>query len=300
MSTNDAYVEPARSRPNFALRGDALVDRVLLAGQQAAGIRLATGEEIEAREVIVSVGAIHSPAVLLRSGIGVDDGVLVGSNLKDHASTPGFELALAPDGRMASAEAPVLTSMLRYTSGLAHAGPNDMQMVWFNAIGPTDEGFAGGRLIGAVMRVFSNGSVRLRSSDPNDDPVVEFRMLTDERDLVRLRDSVRRMAEIVRHPAAATIVEDVVALATPLDELDSDDAIDKWLLDNVTDYVHAVGTCRMGRPDDPASVVDTECLVRGYSGVRVCDASVMPDLPKANTHLTTVAIAERLAAKMRH
>ena len=98
---------------------------------------------------------------------------------------------------------------------------------------------------------------------------------------------------------AATIVEDVVALATPLDELDFDDAIDKWLLDNVTDYVHAAGTCRMGRPDDPASVVDTECLVRGYSGIRVCDASVMPDLPKANTHLTTVAIAERLAANMR-
>ena len=82
-------------------------------------------------------------------------------------------------------------------------------------------------------------------------------------------------------------------------ELDTDDAIDEWLFANVTDYVHTVGTCRMGRRDDPNAVVDTDCVVRGYAGLRVCDASVMPDVPKANTHLTTVAIAERLAARMR-
>ena len=67
----------------------------------------------------------------------------------------------------------------------------------------------------------------------------------------------------------------------------------------MTDYVHAVGTCRMGAAGDPAAVVDTDCRVIGYEGLRVCDASVMPDLPKANTHLTTVAIAERLVERMR-
>ena len=91
----------------------------------------------------------------------------------------------------------------------------------------------------------------------------------------------------------------VLALTTPLDELDTDDAIDAWLTATVNDYVHAVGTCRMGRPGDPAAVVDTDCRVIGYEHLRVCDASVMPDLPKANTHLTTVAIAERLLTKMR-
>lgn len=299
VSTNDAYVEPARSRPNLTVRGDALVDRVLLEGRRAAGVRLATGEEIEAREVIVSGGAIHSPAILLRSGIGTADGLPVGSNLKDHAATPGFELGLARDARMTSAEVPLFSSVLRYTSGLADAGPNDMQILWFPAVGPTHDDLAGGRLIGAVMHVFSHGLVRLRSPDPTDDPVVEFRMLTDERDLVRLRDCVRRMTEIVRHPAAAAVIEDVRALSTPLNELDTDDAIDEWLFANVTDYVHAVGTCRMGGRDDPNAVVDTDCVVRGYAGLRVCDASVMPDVPKANTHLTTVAIAERLAARMR-
>jgi choline dehydrogenase-like flavoprotein len=303
VSTNDAYLEPARTRPNFDVRGDVLVDRVLLDGRRAVGVRTAAGEEIEAREVVVSTGAIHSPAILLRSGIGADDGLAVGANLKDHAATPGFEIALRPDGRMAATDASVITSVLRYTSGLADAGPNDMQMIWFGAIGPTvgpaDGGRTGGRLLGAVMRVFSHGEVRLRSDDPNVDPVVEFRMLSDDRDRVRLRDCVHRMLEIVRHPAVAGISDGVLALTTPLDDLDADDAIDAWLTTNVTDYVHAVGTCRMGAPGDPAAVVGADCRVLGYDGLRVCDASVMPDLPKANTHLTTVAIADRLVGMMR-
>jgi choline dehydrogenase-like flavoprotein len=298
VSTNDAYVEPARARANFESRGDVLVDRVLLDGQRAVGVLMSAGEEIAAHEVIVSAGAIHSPAILLRSGIGVDDGLPVGANLKDHPATPGLELALRPEGRMRSSDAPLFTCALRYTSGLADAGPNDMQMVWFRAVGPDDEGLAGGRLFGAVMRVFSHGTVRLRSDDPLVDPVVDFRMLTDDRDLVRLRDGVRRMIDVVRHPDVAAITDSVVALTTPVDDLGDDDAIDAWLTATVTDYVHAVGTCRMGAPGDPAAVVDPDCRVIGYDGLRVCDASVMPDLPKANTHLTTVAIADRLLAKL--
>ena len=84
----------------------------------------------------------------------------------------------------------------------------------------------------------------------------------------------------------------------PLEDLDSDEAIDEWLATTVNDYVHAAGTCRMGTPGDPAAVVDTSCRVIGYRSLRVCDASVMPDIPKANTHLTTVAIAEGLAAML--
>jgi 5-(hydroxymethyl)furfural/furfural oxidase len=107
------------------------------------------------------------------------------------------------------------------------------------------------------------------------------------------------MIAVVRHPAVASISDDVVALVTPIAELDSDDAIDAWLTATVNDYVHAVGTCRMGTPSAAAAVVDADCRVIGYEGLRVCDASVMPDLPKANTHLTTVAIAQRLISKMR-
>ena len=299
VSASDGYLEPARERANLDVRGGVLVDRVLFDGRRATGVRSATGEEIAAREVIVSAGAIHSPAILLRSGVGLGDGLRVGANLKDHAATPGFEIALKPAGRMRSPNAPVFTSMLRYTSGLDEAGPNDMQILWFGAVGPTDEALEGGRLMGAVMRVFSHGEVRLRSDDPFVDPVVEFRMLSDGRDRTRLRDCVRRMIDIARHPSVGSISSGVLALTTPIDELDSDDAIDSWLTTNVNDYVHAAGTCRMGTLDDPDAVVDTDCRVIGYEHVRVCDASVLPDLPKANTHLTTVAIAERLIAKMR-
>jgi 5-(hydroxymethyl)furfural/furfural oxidase len=299
VSTNDAYLDPARGRANLDVRGGVLVDRVLFDGRRATGVRTATGEAIAAGEVFVSAGAIHSPAILLRSGVGLSDGLRVGAGLKDHAATPGFEIALNQAGRMRSPNAPVFTSMLRYTSGLDEAGPNDMQIVWFGAVGPTDDTLEGGRLMGAVMRVFSHGEVRLRSDDPLVYTVVEFRMLSDNRDRTRLRDCVRRMIDVARHPAVASISDRVLALTTPIDELDSDDTIDAWLTATVNDYVHAVGTCRMGTPGDPAAVVDTNCRVIGYEQLRVCDASVMPDLPKANTHLTTVAIAERLIERMR-
>ena len=298
VSTNDAYLEPARSRPNLRVQGGALVDRVMLENRRVVGVRTAAGDEIEAAEVILSAGAIHSPAILLRSAIGTDDGLAVGQHLKDHAATAGFELALTEAGRKASAESPVMSSMLRYTSDLAGAGANDMQILWFDAVGPTEEGLGGARMIGAVMRVFSQGEIRLRSPDPLDDPVIDFHMLSDHRDLVRLRDCVRRILQIVRQPAIEAITVDVHALTTPIDELDTDAAIDEWLLANVNDYVHAVGTCRMGPPGDPATVVDLDCSVVGYDGLRVCDASVMPDLPNANTHLTTVALAERLVTKL--
>jgi choline dehydrogenase-like flavoprotein len=298
VSTNDAYLESARGRDNLTVRGHTLVDRVLLDGRRAVGVRTASGDEIAARAVVLSAGAIHTPPILLRSGIGVDDRLPVGANLKDHAATPGFEAHLAPSGRMEHADASVISSVLRYSSGRTDTGPNDMQIIWFDGVGDTPDAVEHARLIGAVMRVFSQGTVTLRSLDPDDDPVVEFCMLSDRRDLDRLRDAVRRMTAIVRHPAVARVVDDVSALSTPLDELDHDDDIDAWLLANVNDYVHAAGTCRMGRADDPAAVVDNRCAVIGYDACFVCDASVMPDLPKANTHLTTVAIAERFSTML--
>jgi choline dehydrogenase-like flavoprotein len=297
VSTNDAYLEPARDRANLCVRGDVLVDRVLLDGTRAVGVITAAGETIEAAEVIVSAGAIHSPAILLRSGLGSSRPI--GANLKEHAMSPGFEVSLRPQARKTSTDSPVMACLLRYTSELAIGGPNDMQIVWFDNTGPGKEGLAGARIIGAVMRPLSSGSVRLKSDDPTIDPIVEFDMLSDERDLVRLRDAVHRIIEVVHHPAVVSISDRVLALETPVDELDCDAAIDAWLRAHVVDYVHAVGTCRMGAADDPKAVVDTDCRVIGTEGLRVCDASIMPDIPAANTHLTTVALAERLISRLR-
>lgn len=81
---------------------------------------------------------------------------------------------------------------------------------------------------------------------------------------------------------------------------DANDAwLDAWMDATVTNYVHSVGTCRMGVPDDPAAVVDPGCRLIGYHGAYVVDASVLPDVPRANTHLTVVAVAERIAEALR-
>jgi choline dehydrogenase-like flavoprotein len=179
--------------------------------------------------------------------------------------------------------------MIRYTSELADTGPNDMQLIWFTATGATDADLRSARLLPAVMRVFSRGTVRLASDDPRVDPQVDFNLLSDRRDRERLNDGVRRAIELLRHSEMEAVVERVTAGTTPIDELSTPEAIDAWCYANVADYVHAAGTCAMG------SVVDTECRVIGYDNLRVCDASVMPDIPKANTHLTTVAIAHRVS-----
>jgi hypothetical protein len=110
---------------------------VLLDGRRAVGIRTATGDEIGARRVIVAAGTIHSPAILQRSGIGLDDGRAVGANLKDPA-TAWLALSLRPAGRKSSNDGPVIHSVLRYSSGLSEAGPNDMQTLWLNSAGPDD------------------------------------------------------------------------------------------------------------------------------------------------------------------
>ena len=118
---------------------------------------------------------------------------------------------------------------------------------------------------------------------------------------MRLRDGVRRLRAICLDEALGAIAERVeygVSGRSISEELDHE-ALDAWLFDEVSDAQHASGTCRMGAADDPAAVVDPDCRVIGVSGLRVIDASVMPEVPRANTHLTTVAVAERMADVLR-
>jgi choline dehydrogenase len=120
-----------------------------------------------------------------------------------------------------------------------------------------------------------------------------------------LRDGVRLLFEISRHPAFSDIVEGI-SVGDPLsgnrrsiDSFSNDAQLDQWLLQECADCYHIVGTCRMGAADDPRSVVDPDCRVIGVDGLRVIDASIMPEVPRANTHLTTVMIAERMAELLR-
>ncbi len=154
-----------------------------------------------------------------------------------------------------------------------------------------------GRIAVSVYQAFSQGTVRIRSTDPAADPEIEERMLSDERDLVRMRDGVRRLRAIGRSPAVAAIAArvDYGVSGRSIEEALTGEALDDWMMAECSDAQHASGTCRMGAADDPRSVVDPACRVIGCNGLRVIDASVMPEVVRANTHLTTVMIAEKMA-----
>jgi 5-(hydroxymethyl)furfural/furfural oxidase len=313
VSTNDGYLEPARDRPNLHIRGNALVDRVLFAGWRARGVRVRLdGEwtEVEGGEVVLCAGAVHSPAILLRSGVGpvaqlremaipLVQAAPVGENLMDHALI-GMRLTFRPEARATEVDIRHDNCIVRYSSGLAGAGRNDMVILGTNLLGSAETGLAYGYLLVSPFQTFSRGSLRLASPDPEVDPVVELGMLSDERDLVRMRDGFRRLQDMLRHPAMAAIAEHAVIDAeghTPAD-IEEQARLDAWMLAISGDAQHPVGTCRMGAPTDARSVVDPACRVLRLEGLRVVDASIMPEVPRANTHLTCVMIGEHVAARI--
>jgi len=317
VSTNDAYLEPSRARPNLKIVGDAHVDRVLIEGQRAVGVRFRHGgtwQDLRARAVLLCAGAVHSPAILLRSGIGppahlTELGIPtrvalpVGEQLQDHPMAAFVVLlndhAVPPPGFRHT------NCCVRYTSGIAGAGPGDMMIIAMNRLGDSIGRHLSDASAPAVFGLLgvwvnecvSRGRVRLTSADPLSEPIVEENMLDAPSDLARMRDGVRRVLEIARHPATRA-VGNVVAPGLELDGDPPDATIDAWVMSTAGDAQHASCTCRMGDPSAPTSVVDPECRVLGVDGLRVIDASVMPSVVRANTHLTTVMIAERMADRL--
>jgi 5-(hydroxymethyl)furfural/furfural oxidase len=318
VSTNDAYLEPARTRPNLHIVGDALAARVEFSGTRATAVRTRTGEgwrSIEGGEIILSAGAIHSPAILMRSGVGpaVDLSTLgipvisdrpVGNDLIDHPMI-AMAMALKPAARAPNPQARHTNCAVRYSSGLAGAGDNDMFLISMNLLGSSEQTLGFGFVWMAAYQAFSRGRLRITSLSPEKDPEVEFRMLSDERDLVRMRDGVERLREFSTHSAIASVAEKI-SFGNPLLLLSGESeyvpaagAIDKWMLANCFDSQHAAGTCRMGPAGDPRSVVDPDCRVIGTEALRVIDCSIMPEIVRANTHLSTVMIAEMMADRIR-
>jgi choline dehydrogenase len=318
VSTNDAYLEPARTRPNLEVRGGALVDRVLLSEGRASGVRVRLDgewQEIAAHQVLLCAGAIHSPAILLRSGLGpadelhalgipvVADLPHVGRNFMDHPFLratlrlrPAF-VSRDPDQRHTNC-------CVTYTSGLGGGGARDMILIGFNHRLLGREGMPAetGAIGAGLYEAFSRGTLILASADPEADPVVNENMLDDARDRLRMRDAVRRLAVLAGHPALAAVAERITfaetelsvpeAAALPTDELDA------LMLEQAADGQHAAGTCKMTAWEDPRGVVNPDLGVKGIAGLRVADASVMPADCRANTHFTCVMIGLRAAARI--
>ncbi|CAH0188833.1 GMC family oxidoreductase [Roseomonas sp. CECT 9278] len=319
VTTNDGYLEPARGRKNLTIRGGALVDRVLFDGARARGVRVRFGdawEEVAAREVVLCAGAIHSPCILMRSGIGpaaalrglgiavVADLPAVGQHLMDHPILRAT-LALKPQFRAQGTEARHTNCCLTYSSGLAGGGERDMIMIAYNHRGLTTDGLpAGEGAIGvALYDAFSQGELRLVSADPEAQPVVDENMLADPRDRERMRNGVKRLAQLcVRDPVAGiaeavTFGDSGLSIQAAAGLPDGD--LDALMLREASDIQHAAGTCRMTAHEDPRGVVDPDLCVRGVAGLRVADASIMPTDCRANLHFTCVMIGEMAARRMR-
>lgn len=308
VSTNDAYLEPARERANLRIVGEGLVDRIELSGPRAVGVRVIgrRGDELfEAGEVILCAGAIHSPAILMRSGIGDPDELRsvgveptirlcgVGKNLREHPMVE-LTLALRRQAQAPSIRIPPHDCGLRFTS--ERGGTNDIAMYAANLSATT----AAGGIGVAVVQPFSRGSISIQSADSKLHPSIDFNLLSDRRDLERLRDAVRAAFRIARHRAFNAICEEVSAPGLSPAILDDDQALESWLKANCEEFFHAMGTCKMGAANDPDAVVDPECRVIGAEGLRVVDASVIPIPPRAAIHLTTVMIAEAVSDRLRY
>ena len=185
---------------------------------------------------------------------------------------------------------------VRYSSELSGAGRNDMMLVGMNITPMAPVG-----LLGVwVNECYSEGMLTLASDDPAVDPIIDERMLDDERDMVRMRDGIRRLLDIAASPSVQSItVAEITGIIAPPASDAPDAEMDSWALCTAKDAQHICSTARMGTDHDHDSVVDPQCRVRSVARLRVVDASVFPRVPRANTHLAVLAVAERASSMFR-
>ncbi|NUW43044.1 GMC family oxidoreductase [Nonomuraea rhodomycinica] len=317
-SAADAYLRPALKRPNLTLVTGATVDRVVFDGSRAVGIEHDGGAQVRARrEVILAAGAIGSPYLLMRSGVGAaaelrDAGVPVvrdlpevGKNLQDHLSS-GVIVRCRQPVTLSKAES--VSNLLRYlvlrsgmlTTNVGEAvafvrtSPEepapDVELIF--APGPfVDHGLTPptghAMTVGVVLlQPESRGRIGLNGRDV----VVDPGYLTREGDLRRMVAGLRTAKQIFATAAMRPYADGPMP---PYDGPESDEELARWVRERGETLYHPVGTCRMGVDD--ASVVDPELRVRGVEGLRVADASIMPTLNRGHTHAPAIMIGEKAA-----
>ena len=334
-----AYLRPALGRPNLTVEVRALATRIVFDGDRAAGVEYRKGGERIAtraeREVILAGGVINSPQLLMLSGIG-DPAALgqlgiadkvplpgVGGNLQDHVSVtvaydrkePGplhtkmradriaVELGrayLRGDG-IATDWPGGVTAFLKSAPGLDLP---DIQLL-FNAapitahayFRPFVPSYADGFGCRAVLlHPESRGRIELASPDPQVPARIHQNFLATEKDWATLRAGVRLVREIGNQPALASFTSGEIAPGT---DCRSDAEIEAHIRATAITVHHPLGTCRMGRPNDPMAVVDPELRVLGIDALRIVDASVMPDLVGGNINAPVIMIAEKAADLIR-
>jgi choline dehydrogenase/5-(hydroxymethyl)furfural/furfural oxidase len=282
-SVLETYFAPLTNQTNLTVRVNAVVDSVVIEDSRAVGVRLAGGELIDARGVVVCAGALASPVLLRRSGI---DRPGIGIGLQDH---PSIAITLALRQKQQSAiriGANVRTS--------SQKGNADIHVLSLNE---TDESGVFGALIAGVMQVHSRGEVKYDSVTGTG--IATFNQLSDERDKEAMRDAVRFVHKLASSQStnaiAGTLLSDANGTTAQWIGDATDNEIDDWALRQVGAYSHAAGSCAMGNSRDAMAVVNERAEVIDYQNLWLCDASILPTLPRANTHLPVVMVANRVS-----
>jgi 5-(hydroxymethyl)furfural/furfural oxidase len=347
-----------RKRPNLTISTNTQVRELLFESTRCVGVKAVVDgreQEFRGREIVLSCGAIHSPAHLLRAGIGPighlkDMGIPVlmvlegvGQRLMDHPSI-SLSSFVRRGARMNEHTRRHIQMGLRYSSGLSGVPKGDMFVAVLTKSAWHAVGAQIGSLLTFVNKTYSEtGQVKLASRDPGTEPIVQFNLLSDRRDLDRLMSGFRKMAALqmsaplravtdkpfpasysdrvrkigvvnaknkILTAIAAALMDGPAALrhymidtfvveGFTFDEVMSDDeAMEAFVRKAAIGVWHASCSCRMGRPDDPMTVVDTQGRVKGVQGLRVVDASIFPVVPCANTNFPTLMAAEKIAEAM--
>ena len=325
-STAIAYLRPAAGRENLTVLTGAHATRVIIDGSRATAVEYDTDTGRHtiraAREIILCGGAVNTPQLLMLSGIGdaahlADHGIRVqhhapevGRNLLDHLVVMVGWTTTADT--LYGAETPeeldayVNRQMGKLTSNIAEAygfvrSRKDLPLpdleLLFGAAPFYDEGLIPAEEPGAVIGTIllkprSTGEIRLRDADPHSKPIIDPRYLTDPdgEDLAALRAGVRLSVQIAEAPPLKGQLLDVTRPGDAAGR-SADEVVDVAIAACAHTLYHPTTTCRMGT--DPSSVVDEQLRVRGVSGLRVADASVMPTIIRGHTHAPSVVIGEK-------
>ena len=311
FSTALGYLNPSRHRLNLTIRPNCTTRKIIFDGTKAIGVEVESGGEsfvAEANEIILSSGAIGSPHLMLLSGVGpaghlqdmgipvVKDLPGVGQNLRDHpvvfvtwstkpdhpldGYAPRLQTTLRWTAEGSDLRNDLLIFMLSYATDRAYRGVGDMPPL-------------GIRMMASLELARSAGELKLTSTDPDEQPSLDYRYFEQEEDLRRLREAVRLCVSLGEHERFNDIIESRIE---PTDEeLASDEDLDTYMIREVTTGQHISGTCKMGPDSDDMAVVNQFGRVRGGQNLRIVDASIMPDCIRANTNVTTMMIAERVS-----
>jgi len=333
-STSRAYLRPVLHRPNLRLVTHALAKKIEFDKSRAAGIVVEIAGKTEfigaKKEVLIAAGAIASPMLLLCSGIGAREDLSevgvrqkvelpgVGKNLQDHLEVYfqfwckkpvslnsklglfskgiiGAEWLLTKKGLGATNHFESC-AFIRSSNGLKapdiqyHFLPAAMRYDGTPSI--SGHGF---QVHVGPNKPKSRGRVKITSADTAASPSILFNYLAADEDRDAWRRCIRLTREIINQPAMDAYRGEEIQ---PGAQVASDEEIDRWVRENVESAYHPAGTCKMGRADDPMSVVDAECRVHGLDNLRVIDASVFPTLPNGNINAPVIMVAEKMADKL--